>query len=198
MQSYYAETGPSTNLMPWGPILDGTLLVRQPLDGASAMASGQHIVLGTNRDDGAAFVSIGNVISAVYYRNVVTSLFGSFPRDLPSVYDCASATCEPQFARILTDYVFTCPTHALATRRPGPTPVYAYQFAHVPSFGYPARADCRTEVCHNAERSTGRLRAVPDEGKLSPGQSSTSPTGWRVCGPPSSPPAGVRRRTPLF
>ena len=150
---YNSKTGKSTNLMPWGPILDGTLLVRPPLAGASDMASGQHIVLGTTRDEGAFFVdaSSGNDISMDYYRNVVISLLGSFPNDLPSVYDCASDTCGPQFARLLTDYVFTCPAHALATRRPRETPVYAYQFAHVPSFGYPASADCRTEVCHNAE-----------------------------------------------
>lgn len=162
--SYGTGTGPATNLLPWGPILDGSLLVRQPLAGARSQLFQGPMIFGTNEQEGGFFeytveellATLGSpTIGPAYYNNFLTSLFGQVPTGLPGKYVCGGSDCGAVFADLLTDYVFTCSNHALGTFASA-TSTFGYQFQHVPSFPFPACGPltpciCQTEVCHSAE-----------------------------------------------
>jgi len=146
--------------LPWDPVIDGDLLPEQPLDAVDA-GRFNHIpvIIGTTSEEGWLFVNMVYRIpmfSAVYTAAVIGA-FGTnslqvlrhYPPPLNPLADCRA-----EFARLITDAIFTCPSRRFAETLSKQTPTYVYEFNHVTknSDWYMGQMTyCKEHVCHGAE-----------------------------------------------
>ena len=144
----------------WAPVTDGRVIPERP----SAEPVAVPLLIGTNRDEGEAFLGGFRVklpferkeISRLEYAALLRVLFSGgtvariegHPRYAPADGDNTES-----LARLLTDYVFACASRRVMNEARGD--VFAYQFAHVAAFAVwpkiPLCAPGTGRVCHAFE-----------------------------------------------
>jgi carboxylesterase type B len=154
----------------WEPTIDNIYVTGQPI--ASAASLSVPLVLGTNHDEGIAFVypaveqapkSVSNPPGSAAYAKLLDQQFGAANsqriRALERYHCGTSRDCTSQLVNVLTDFAFTCANRHLAiqaTQRANPRPLYLYQFDQVSSFNLWAYTpvmvpQCNGMVCHADE-----------------------------------------------
>jgi len=155
----------------WAPTIDGVYVTGQPMTGAASLRV--PLIVGTNRDEGPAFVysaretspkaKDNNPPNSVAYAAILDQLFGAAnSRRIQSVekYRCTTTCdCTNQLINVMTDFGFTCANRRLAiaaTRRTKPQPLYLYHFNQVSNFNVWAYTpdpvpQCNALVCHTDE-----------------------------------------------
>ena len=167
--------------LPWGPVIDGQVLVGQPYAGYARNAAIRSVplVLGVNRDEGVPFgalvwsaISNGSstdpeqTMKTLYEAVVITGLDnGLAPFELglangrynPS----SSGTDSPYYgkhaammANVITDFLFSCGNAAAADVTVARSPVFAYLFNQPSIYDPPGAEYCGKasgNVCHAAE-----------------------------------------------
>jgi carboxylesterase type B len=144
----------------WAPVIDEVVIPGQP-NAASATVP---LIVGTNLDEGEFFAGGFRIrmpferkeVPRLEYEAALHLMFPSAavkriekrPRYAPVEGDNTSA-----FARMLTDYVFTCANRHVMNDARGN--VFAFQFAHTASYdvwpGVPLCAPEKALVCHGFE-----------------------------------------------
>jgi len=156
----------------WEPTIDNVYVTGQPI--ASAARLSVPLLLGTNHDEGIAFVypaeeqapkkpGSRNPPTSAAYAAILDQQFGAANakkiRSLERYHCGASSDCSSQLVNVMTDFAFTCANRRLAiqaTRRADPQPLYVYQFDQVSNFNLwsflPAPvSQCSGMVCHADE-----------------------------------------------
>ncbi|MEM7223074.1 MAG: carboxylesterase family protein [Pseudomonadota bacterium] len=138
----------------WAPVLDGTLVPAQPA--ASPIA--KPAIIGTNRDEGVLFATATGAksLSKLEYELALTLLFPlKAVREIKQLgrYKPARGDNTQALARLITDFLFTCPSRRVMAQ--ADSPVFGYQFAQVPSYDMwpqiPLCAPDQAKVCHAFE-----------------------------------------------
>jgi len=155
----------------WAPTVDGIYVTGQPM--ASATSLSVPLIVGTNHDEGPAFVysaieaspkrKDNNPPNAIAYAAILDQLFGatnSLRIQSQDRYRCTtSCDCTNQLINVMTDFGFTCASRRLsilATQAANPPPLYLYQFNQVSNFNLWAYTpqpvpQCNALVCHTDE-----------------------------------------------
>ena len=160
--------------LPWAPVVDGRLVVRQPYQAALEGGVTKPLLLGTNGSEGTVFFAndapigilgfdalakliVGGSRTAALARHYPPSLFGDNTQ---------------QVIRAAGDGLFVCPTRAVA--RAARAPTYLYHFDHRSSFNLWADiGQCAKDACHGAElpfvfgSAGGKMAFTPAERRLS-------------------------------
>ena len=140
-------------LLVWSPTLDGTVVVDDPFRAAVANGVAKPLLLGTNADEGYVFAyGGGRRMGRLAFATAVRALLGADAAELLSttVAPGLAADHRDAFVRFAGDYLFRCPTLALARTVRAPT--YVYEFEHVPSFNLlEALPICADASCHADE-----------------------------------------------
>jgi para-nitrobenzyl esterase len=152
-------------IIPWSPVLDGTLVTGQPGVGYAAGMPAKPYVYGMNLNEGVLFSylvdqAIGSVPFALGYDSMVGWLYGSSNvggitgwqtptgyRPYSNVHDTDSTTTwmdrtETALSNVLNDALFHCGNlasadSALLANQPDSIPVFAYLFVESPVFNHP-------------------------------------------------------------
>jgi carboxylesterase type B len=156
----------------WEPTIDHVYVTGQPI--ASAAGLSVPLLLGTNRDEGIAFVypaeeqapkkpGFKNPPTLAAYAAILDQQFGAAHskkiRALERYHCGTSSDCSNQLVNVMTDFAFTCANRHLAiqaTQRAKAPPLYIYQFDQVSNFNLwsflPAPvSQCNGMVCHADE-----------------------------------------------
>lgn len=149
----------------WTPTVDGIYVTGQPM--ASAASLSVPLIVGTNHDEGPAFVysaiNGNDPPTGAAYAAILNQLFGA--ANLQRIqsqerYGCTtSCDCTIPLINVMTDFAFTCANRRLsilATRGANPQPLYLYQFNQASSFNLWAHTpdpvpQCNGLVCHTDE-----------------------------------------------
>ena len=139
----------------WAPAVGGRT---QPLPALEAVDAGTAadvpILIGTVRDEGRGFTTVWTGTQPVTDAMVDEIVRSKVPERADAVlaaYPAGSAQPRERLARIITDYVFTCPTirSAYVFSAVGDMPVYLYEF-DIPGFG-PVADGVATGATHGTE-----------------------------------------------
>lgn len=136
--------------IPFGPAIDGTLLTRQPIDGAADGADTKPVLLGTNRNEGVLFVR-SEQMSTAGYASRVASLFGrSFEKVLSRYPRRDDGNNGSSWAAVQGQALVVCSTRHVAAKA---KTAYLYAFNKEPSFAVWGGPACQRDgnVCHGAE-----------------------------------------------
>lgn len=139
----------------WAPIVDGDLIVGQPVDLAMTQGTDLPVLLGVTKDEGTFFMAGGpdaKPITDFGYSFFISTMFGSanLRTILASYPRTGTGDNREQVIRIANDYIFQCPNRAVAEAATSPT--YYYQFEHRPDFNLlPSIPRCADEACHGDE-----------------------------------------------
>jgi carboxylesterase type B len=144
--------------LPWAPVVDGRLVVRQPYQAALGGGVTKPLLLGTNGGyDALAKLIVGGPRTGALALHYPPALFGDNTRQ---VIDAAG------------DGLFVCPTRAVA--RAARAPAYLYHFDHRSSFNlWSDIGQCAKDACHGAElpfvfgTAGGKMAFTPAERRLS-------------------------------
>jgi len=150
---------PEILLPVWMPVVDGTTITTQPMDGFKAGAAAKSVLFGTTRDEGMVMIvaDVGQpapVLPAFRYAATVYRLFGpqnastilSEPDYMPLVGDN-----EKVLAKLLNDYFWDCGNRIAMIAGGGKR--FAYRFDKVSSFTFPKLPACGRPnvVCHGSD-----------------------------------------------
>lgn len=144
----------------WAPVIDGSVIPRQPFEEPITVPA----IVGTNANEGLLFASRfqrskrdGETLVPRFEYNIELDL--AFPlRKARKIrrrdpYEPDGRDAMDELSRFFTDYIFTCANRDVMAR--AESPIYAYQFTHIPSFPtwprVPLCAPDRGVVCHAAE-----------------------------------------------
>jgi acetylcholinesterase/cholinesterase len=139
----------------WAPIVDGDLVVGQPVDLAIGHGTDLPVLLGVNAHEGTVFMAGepgADPITDFGYTLFISTMFGSdnlrtVMEDYPRT---GTGDNRDQVIEIANDYIFQCANRAVALAATGPT--YYYQYEHPGSFNMqPAVGRCADEACHADE-----------------------------------------------
>lgn len=141
----------------FAPVIDGVVVLANSMDRFRSGGIDIPYIIGTNKNEGDMFarVALKKPPGSFLYSAAALVVFGrqaAFSR-------YASNSNEPDggnlnaVGRLLTDYVFQCPSRHVASLSGGKA--YLYRFDQVLTFGRPAYAEafayCNTRVCHGSE-----------------------------------------------
>lgn len=141
----------------FAPVIDGLVVEANSMDRFRAGGINIPYIIGTNKNEGDMFarVALKKPPSSLLYSAAVLLVFGR--KAAFSRYE--SDRNEPDggnlnaVGRLLTDYVFQCPSRHVASLSGGKA--YLYRFDQVLTFGRPAYGEafayCNTRVCHGSE-----------------------------------------------
>jgi len=175
---------PTASFLPFKPHVDGTDLTEQPF---AALVAGRApaavpTLIGFNHDEMWALMSglpgwvgklgVGAALSALFGLPTAVRATKHYEKLYPS--DESSAALK-----ILTDYIFTCSSQAVALALPSPS--FVYQYNHIDSFGPElfgrfGLAQCASRACHEAEiplvfgnmgPASFNISLTPDEAAIS-------------------------------
>jgi carboxylesterase type B len=143
-------------LLLWAPVVDGTLITREPVEGAVADGLPKPTLLGTNRDEGTVFIYAAldilkqETLTEAQYEAILKGLFGgTTAAEIEVLYPPATDSTAVA-SQMANDYMFFCASRFVAEHGSGST--YAYEFDKVSNFNsFPSVPACATEVCHTAE-----------------------------------------------
>ncbi len=145
-----------SGLLLWAPVVDGTLITREPVDGAIAGGLPKPTLLGTNRDEGTVFIYAAldilgqETLTETEYEGILKGLFGATTAaEIEVLYPPAPDSTNVA-SQMANDYMFFCATRFVAEK--GDDSTFAYQFDKVSNFNtFPSVPACGTQVCHTAE-----------------------------------------------
>lgn len=139
----------------WAPVVDGSFVVDEPLDGADAGLLDLPTVLGTNQDEGTVFVyalaaTTGGVISPKAYEAALDFLFGKDDaQQIIARYGLDPVNNFANLSRVAGDYLFGCANRWVARRaRSG---IHVYEFRETSVNLWPDVPPCAGEACHSDE-----------------------------------------------
>jgi acetylcholinesterase/cholinesterase len=143
-------------LLLWTPVVDGTLVTRQPIAGISGGLP-KPTLLGTVKDEGTVFVYAAllelmlETITEQEYEALIVVLFGAeHVNAVLAAYPPVSGNNAPVLSQVGTDYMFFCASRHVA--QAGGGPVYAYEFNQRSHFNvWPMFPACADQVCHSAD-----------------------------------------------
>ncbi len=141
--------GALEDFLTWTPVVDGTVIVRQPLDGKFH----QPAILGTNENEGILFAyglwTAESILNSTCrgvtrkdttecYKDIVAKLLPKHAKKVEQLYPSGSRFVSvQQLAKMITDYTFTCSNQALAqTAGKGRDDLFAYRFLQTSSPGH--------------------------------------------------------------
>jgi len=156
-------------IIPWTPVVDGTLVTGQPAAGYAAGMPAKPYVFGMNQNEGVLFASlvrqaIGPLGLALEYDVMAAYLYGSqsvgtitgfktptgYPPYSNSLFTQDSSNhyldrSQVALSNLLNDALFHCGNLAaadsvLAAGQPGTLPVFGYLFVQPPRFNHPPLA----------------------------------------------------------
>jgi carboxylesterase type B len=144
-------------LLLWAPVVDGTLVTKQPPAGAAGGLP-KPTLLGTNKDEGTLFIysalQILNLqtVTEQEYKAVLEVLFGQDNVDaILQDYPAVSGDNAPVLSQVANDYLFFCSNQFVGSA--GGEPAYGYLFTQPTHFNiWPNVPQCAAPVvCHFAE-----------------------------------------------
>lgn len=160
--------------LPWAPVVDGRLVVREPLRAALDGGVTKPLLLGTNGSEGTVFFAGDAPIGVLGYDALAKLIVGPERtaalawRYPPSLF----GDNTQQVIDAASDGLFVCPTRAVA--RAARAPTYLYSFDHVSSFNlWSDIGQCSQRSCHGAElpfvfgTAGGKMAFTPAERRLS-------------------------------
>ncbi|HEU0013244.1 MAG TPA: carboxylesterase family protein [Longimicrobium sp.] len=187
-QSHYDGIGEVSRLLsgglpeglPWTPLVDGTLVTGQPLEGYAANMTPKPYVFGTNQDEGIIFAALAegasrSAVNPIVYGQILSSVFGGAKGQITGYtsggsnpYQATGHDSLPPLdatattiAELLTDLIFNCGNLAsadssLTVSDTTTAPIFAYHFAQPPFFNFygDTLASCTPAtgyVCHAYE-----------------------------------------------
>ncbi|GAM26595.1 hypothetical protein SAMD00019534_097700 [Acytostelium subglobosum LB1] len=181
-ENSFSVLHPLFAFLPWTPIVDGKLILDQPL---AMLEKGNFnkvpVLMGTVQEEALIFIaSVSTNINSLEYHAALVDIFGRYSIGIDELYKplVNGSNYEGLMTTIGTDYIFVCPTRraAVAVAQAG-LPVFQYQFIHVSSFDAygPAYPMCVDAVCHGMElpyvfntvTATGQFTFTPAEQQLS-------------------------------
>ena len=145
-------------MLVWAPVIDGDVLTEQPLEAALKGKLTKPVIIGTNANEALIFVEKAKsglgwkTVSDFDYRLTMDFIFrnGELRKKIYGKYPPNGKDNTDLISRVLSEYLFTCPSLDAASHASRQT--WSYQFHHIPSFNiwtqFPACADA---VCHSAE-----------------------------------------------
>jgi len=160
--------------LPWAPVIDGHLVVRQPLAAALERGIALPVLLGTNGSEGTLFFAGDKAIGVLGYDVLAKLIVGVGRTDDLALHYPPSWFGDNTDAVVhaASDGLFVCPTRAVA--RAARASAYLYSFTHVSSFNLWADVGrCRDHACHGAElpfvfgTAGGAMAFTPAERRLS-------------------------------
>lgn len=139
----------------WAPIVDGELVVGQPVELAMSNGTDLPVLMGVNTHEGTVFMAGGaepDPLTDYGYSLMLSTMFGSANRAAIQADYPRSGTGDnrERAIEIANDYMFQCANRAVA--RAATAPTYYYEYAHVGAFNMqPALPRCADEACHADE-----------------------------------------------
>jgi len=142
LQVFAAMPGSLQGPLVWGPVVDGHVLPKQPVE---AFRSGTFarvpVINGSNRDEGTLFVALGNPLPSENYSAALASFAqprsataSGSTRDHDSAQVLAAYPLENYqspsegLAAVLGDSIFSCPVEKTSQLLSAFTPTYEYEF----------------------------------------------------------------------
>jgi carboxylesterase type B len=158
LQVQYAFTPQMSNVyvgpqyyIPFGPVVDGRVVVRQPATASGRPQQRKPFVIGTNTDETLAFYGDQPTLP-VHYAAQAANLYGGRYEAVLRQYPPREGPLNwGSWSRLTTDQMLACSSRALALR--SRAPVFAYRFQHESSFPVWGPPACQRDghVCHGAE-----------------------------------------------
>ena len=148
------------DMLVWSPVIDGGILIEQPLEAALSGKLKKPVIIGTNTNEALLFVEKAKsglgwkTVSDFDYRLTMDFIFRDHElrKKIYGKYPPNGKDNTGLISKVLTDYLFTCPNLDAATHASRET--WSYLFDHVPSFNvWPLIPACADAVCHSAELS---------------------------------------------
>ena len=139
----------------WAPVVDGSFVVREPVDGATEGELDLPTLIGTNHDEGTVFVAeiaaaTGGSVSPQAYTLVLELLFGKDEApEIIALYGLDPTDNFDNLSRIATDYLFGCATRYVA--RQAQSGIHVYEFDETSVNLWPDVPQCAGEACHADE-----------------------------------------------
>jgi carboxylesterase type B len=160
------DRGPG-GLLTWLPVIDGSVLLRQPMEAALQEGASLPLIIGNNSDEGTLFVELflAEPLAGWAYGTILTLLFGKDGAALVGrAYPMGrSADAREPLMRVMHDYAFHCPARALAAA--AGSGAFVYEFSHNPSFEVvPGSGRCSDRSCHMDELSSVCGTRRPEQG----------------------------------
>ena len=144
----------------WAPVIDGEIVPVHPLKKIAGAKINKPLIIGTNKNEGLTFVGFAmnklkmNKLSDIEYSLALDVIFRSnrLKNRVLEKYPHQNGNNEYMLGKVLTDYLFTCPSLFLADNSSEKT--WVYLFDQVPSFN-PLKiinlTVCADAVCHGFE-----------------------------------------------
>ncbi len=146
------------DMLVWSPVVDGDVIVEQPVNALSDGRLKKPLILGTNGNEGLLFVEAAKSglhwkrVSDLDYRLVIEFFFRdhNIRKKIYEKYPPQGDDNTMLVSRVFSEYLFTCPNLYAASQASPVT--WSYLFEHVPSFNLrPETPACADNVCHTAE-----------------------------------------------
>jgi len=146
------------DLLVWAPVIDGEVITEQPINAISSGKLMTPIMIGTNKNEGLLFIehtkaAIGKKsLSALDYRLMIDFMIRghALHKKIYEKYPSAKGDNTNLISRVVTDYLFICPTWYTAKHSSHNT--WSYAFDYVSSFNiWPKTPACADAVCHGDE-----------------------------------------------
>lgn len=169
------------DMLAWSPVVDGDVVVQQPIRAIEDGKLTKPVIIGTNRNEGLVFVEVvksglgWKTVSDFDYHLAIDFFFrnSDLRKKIYSHYPANGHDNTMLISSVFTEYLFTCPNLDAAGK--GSPGTWSYIFDHVPSHNsWPAYPACGENVCHGAElrfvfhtaESSG-WKFAPEEKRLS-------------------------------
>ena len=144
----------------FGPVIDGNIVKAHPLKKIVKNKIKKPLILGTNMNEGLTFVGLTmdminlKEIDDILYLSAIDLIFRNtkLQKEILKRYPTQNGKNGHILGKLLTDYLFTCPTLYIADNSSVNT--WVYLFDHIPSFNpldIIGITICEQAVCHTAE-----------------------------------------------
>ncbi len=143
---------------PIAPVIDGQLIVGQPIRAIEGATGLKPMLVGTNLNEGTWFsgqiaqMAGPNAFNLSVYTSFIAGKFGPQAQRLTPQYGAPSSDNSARYTQMFTDYVFTCSNHVLAEKAAtSPRSLHIYQFTQHSAFNLSGVPACADMVCHTDE-----------------------------------------------
>ena len=169
------------DMLVWAPVIDGQVLTRQPVEAAADGKLTKPVIISTNTNEALLFVERAKsglgwkTVSPFDYRLTMDFIFRDHElrEKIYGKYPPVSGDITALISKVLTEYLFTCPSLDAASHASQET--WSYLFDHVPSFNvWPMVPACADAVCHAAELSFVFHTPEGRKGKFTPRENGLS------------------------
>jgi carboxylesterase type B len=139
----------------WAPVVDGALVVSEPVAAAEQGALDLPAIIGTNANEGTVFVAAlaaatGGVVKPAAYEAALDFLFGKDDAaEIIALYGLDPVNNFDNLSRITGDYLFGCANRWVALQ--ATDDVHLYEFRETSVNLWPDVPACAGEACHSDE-----------------------------------------------